>query len=417
MAEDPLSLVCIEPHFPGRLGATADWLVRRRGYRCQFYCTTADPPDCWPPSAGRGLEVVQYKVGGVARETAVPWTRALERGLCYSYGCFEALHARRPRPVDLVLGRSDSLGSTLFATVVTGALPGVPVVNVFDYWMAPYANDLTAEIAPAAPPEYFHWRRTACAYDLLELEAAAGAWTHTAWQRDLFPPPYRDDFLVLHDGVDAPPARPAGGPRVVAGRAVPEGVRVVTFVARSLDQLRGFDRFVSLANRLLAARRDLLFVVVGDPVVRRALDVRYHNQDYRQAVLRQEPPADESRFWFLGRMAPATAAEVLAASDLHVYPSRPYPVARSLLEAMAAGRAVLAWDTEPVREVLAHGRSGLLVGDADEAARQALRVLGDPAAHQALGEAAAAVVRERYARDVTLPRLAAWLGRLAGGGA
>jgi glycosyltransferase involved in cell wall biosynthesis len=205
---------------------------------------------------------------------------------------------------------------------------------------------------------------------------------------------------------------------VVAGRAVPDGVRVVTFVARSLDQLRGFDRFVSLANRLLAARRDLLFVVVGESVVRRALDVRYHNQDYRQAVLQQEPPADESRFWFLGRVAPPAVAEVLAASDLHVYPSRPYPVARSLLEAMAAGRTVLAWDAEPVREVLAHGRSGLLVGgDPDEAARQALRVLDNLAAHRPLGEAAAAAVRERYDRDVALPRLVAWLGRLAGGGA
>jgi glycosyltransferase involved in cell wall biosynthesis len=414
MAEDPLSLVCIEPHFPGQLGATADWLVRRRGYRCQFYCNTADTPDCWPPSAGRGLEVVRFNVGGVALETAVPWTRALERSLCYSYGCYEVLDARRPRPVDLVLGRSDSLGSTLFATV---ALPGVPVVNLFDYWMAPHANDLTAEIAPAAPPEYFHWRRTAHAYDLLELEGAAGAWTHTAWQRDLFPPQYRDDFLVLHDGVDVHAARPAGGPRAVAGREVPAGVRVVTFVARFLDQLRGFDRFVSLANHLLAVRRDVLFIVVGDPVVRRALDVRYHNQDYRQAVLRQEPPADESRFWFLGRVTPITVAEVLAVSDLHVYASRPYTVARSLLEAMAAGRVVLAWDTEPVREVLEHGRSALLVGgDPDDAARQALRVLDDPAAHRPLGEAAAAVVGERYDRNVTLPRLAAWLGRLAGGG-
>ena len=149
---------------------------------------------------------------------------------------------------------------------------------------------------------------------------------------------------------------------------MPDGVRVVTFVARCLDQLRGFDRFITLANRLLAARRDLLFVVVGDPVVRRALDVCHHGQDYREVVLRREPLADEARFWFLGAVTPATVAEVLAVSDLHVYPSRPYPVARSLLEAMAAGRVVLAWDTEPVREVLTHGRSALLVkGDDPEA--------------------------------------------------
>ena len=112
-----------------------------------------------------------------------------------------------------------------------------------------------------------------------------------------------------------------------------------------------------------------MFVVAGDPVVRRALDVRHHGQDYRQAVLTREPPADESRFWFLGMVPPATVADLLAVSDLHVYPSRPYPVARSLVEAMAAGRTVLVWDTEPVREILTHGESALLVkaDDADAA--------------------------------------------------
>jgi glycosyltransferase involved in cell wall biosynthesis len=416
MADDPLSLVCIEPHFPGRLGATADWLVRRRGYRCQFYCTTADAPASWPQAGGRGLDVVRFNVGGVARETAVPWTRSLERSLCYSFGCFEVLDARRPRPVDLVLGRSGFLGSTLFAPV---ALPGVPVVNLFDYWMTPDANDLAGEMSPDAPPDYFHWRRTANAYELLELESAAAAWTHTAWQRDLFPVEYRDAFLVLHDGIAVPAARSANTPRLVAGRMVPDDVRIITFVARCLDQLRGFDRFVTLANHLLAQRRDLLFVVAGDPVVRRSLDVRYHNQNYRQVVCSAQPLADETRFWFLGAVSPATVAELLAVSDLHVYSSRPYPVARSLLEAMAAGRVVLAWDNEPVREIITDGRSGLLVpqDDPDAAVGAALRVLADPPGHRPLGEAAAAEVREKYDRDVTLPRLAAWLSRLAGGGA
>ncbi len=415
MPDDPLSLVCIEPHFPGRLGATADWLVRRRGYRCQFYCATSDPPVSWPPSAGRGMEVIRFNVGGVARETAVPWTRSLERSLCYSFGCYEVLDARRPRPVDLVLGRSGSLGSTLFAPA---AMPGVPVVNLFDYWMAPHANDLAGEMPPETPPDYFHWRRTAHAYDLLELEAAAGAWTHTAWQRDLFPAEYRDRFLVLHDGVAVPAVRRAERARRVAGRAVPDDAFIITFVASCLDLLRGFDRFVALANRLLAERRDLLFVIAGAPMVRRSLDVRFHNQDFRQVVLSRQPLADESRFWFLGAVPPLTVAELLAVSDLHVYPSRPYPVARSLLEAMAAGRVVLAWDTEPVREIFTQGDNGLLVanGDPDAPVREALRVLADPAGYRPLGAAARATVRERYDRDITLPRLAAWLSRLAGGG-
>ena len=67
MAQDPLNLLCVEPRFPGRLGAVADWLVRRRGYRCWFYCHQADPPELWPEATGRGLEVVAFPVGGVAR--------------------------------------------------------------------------------------------------------------------------------------------------------------------------------------------------------------------------------------------------------------------------------------------------------------------------------------------------------------
>src|SRR6185436_19969160 len=106
MSQDPLHLVCIEPRFPGRLGAVADWLVRKRGYRCWFYCNTADAPEQWPESVGKGMDVVTFGVGGVAREPSAAWTRGLERGLCYAYGCWEVLGPRPPRPVDLVLCRS-----------------------------------------------------------------------------------------------------------------------------------------------------------------------------------------------------------------------------------------------------------------------------------------------------------------------
>ena len=54
------------------------------------------------------------------------------------------------------------------------------------------------------PPAYFHWRRSANAIELLDLEQCDLAWTPTHWQRHLFPAEYRDDFWVQHDGVDTP---------------------------------------------------------------------------------------------------------------------------------------------------------------------------------------------------------------------
>src|SRR4029077_4930244 len=93
----------------------------------------------------------------------------------------------------------------------------------------------------------------------------------------------------------------------------------------------------------------------------------------------------------LGPATAAVVAEVLAASDLHVSPGRPYPVARSLLEAMGAGCVVLASATAPPRDVLRHGQNGLLPdpGAPESIVRQALAVLDNPAAHRPLGAAAA----------------------------
>lgn len=412
MPQDPLNLLCIEPRFPGRLGAVADWLVRRRGYRCWFYFNSAEPREHWPESVGHGMELVQFNVGGVAREPSVHWTRQLERGLCYAYGCWEVLDARRPRPVDLVLGRSAGLGSTLFAPVY---LPGVPIVNLFDYFYHPHANDLADEAGPEAPVEYAHWRLSANAMELLDLENGVTPWTLTDWQRDLYPAEYRDDFELHYDGVDTQRfRRHTVGPRVVAGRTISAETRVVSFVARHLDRTRGFERFMELANRLLRARPDVLCVVIGGSPVDRGLDVQFYHQDYRAHVLSETPPHDPDRIWFLGSVSPGVVAELLAVSDLHVYPSRPYVISRSVVEAMSAGCVVLAADTGPVREFLTHGQTGLLLppSDIDTWGQQALAVLDDPAAHRRLGEAAAELVRERFDREVTLPSLATLFDQL-----
>ncbi len=105
----------------------------------------------------------------------------------------------RPRPIDLIVGRSAGLGSSLFAPVYW---PAAPVVNFLDYYYHAHRNDLADEAGPETPPAYFHWRRSMAAIELLDLEQATLGWTPTDWQRGLFPAEYRDGFLVLHDGVD-----------------------------------------------------------------------------------------------------------------------------------------------------------------------------------------------------------------------
>src|SRR5262245_53377991 len=387
MAQDPLHVLWVEPHFPGRLGALADLLVRRRGYRCHFYCHSTDPRDHWPPSVGQGLEVQVFGVGGVAREPAVSWSRTLERSLCYAYGCWEVLEARRPKPIDLVVGRSAGLGSKLFVPVY---VPGAPLVSLVDYYWHPRQYDLADEMEADTPAAYRHWRRSANAIELLDLEACTLGWTPTNWQRDLFPPEYRDELWVQHDGVDTIRLRGSSlherraGRRLIAGRVVLDGYRVVSFVARSLDRLRGFDRFWQTANALLRARSNVVCLIVGDRVVHRGLDVQFNNRDYLAHLEEQEPAFDVDRLWFVPRGPRGVVTDVLSASDVHFALDRPYPLARSMLEAMAAGCVVIASDTAPHREVISQGQNGLLVDATDlpSLVRHSQVILDDPVAYR-----------------------------------
>ncbi len=402
MAQPPLDLLCIEPTFPGRLGGVADWLVRRRGYRARFYCRHAAPRDHWPESTGRGIEVVAFGVGGVAAGPDYAWPRVLERGLCYAYGCWEVLDARRPRPVDVILGRSAGLGSTLFAPV---AFPSAPIVQLFDSYHDPARAEPEIDAPPDGRPEADRLRRLAAnAVELLDLENGVTPWTPTEYQRGLFPAAYRGDFVVLHDGVETRglPAR-GRGRLVIGGRTIPEDAPVVTYVAGSTGPRRGFDRFVGLVGRLHRESPGLVAVALAAGA-----------GDETAATLDGVPGLDRDRLWLLGPVPPAEVRRVLARGDLHVDPSRPGPASRSLVEAMAAGSAVLAQDSEAAREIVEDGVSGRIAGDSDALFHLARHLLSDRDAARTLGDAAAERIRDGYSRDVTLPRLADLFGRLAG---
>ena len=68
--------------------------------------------------------------------------------------------------------------------------------------------------------------------------------------------------------------------------------------------------------------------------------------------------------------------------------------------------------------MMVDGENGLLVDffDVDRLARRAVEVLRDPTAFRTLGERGAALIAERYALGVTLPRLVGLFERVVHGG-
>jgi glycosyltransferase involved in cell wall biosynthesis len=195
---------------------------------------------------------------------------------------------------------------------------------------------------------------------------------------------------VVPDGlaVDGPAPDPAPS-RAALG--VSQAREVVAVLGR-ISGWKGQDVLVrALAEPPLRRRPGLVAVVAGDP---------WHGEQRHLRELLELA----RRLGVADRVAHVgfrpDVEHVYGAADVVVVPSKqPDPLPNAALEAAAAGCCVVACDHGGLPEILSDGVTGVLVAPRDPAAlADALaRLLDDPARRRALGAAAAADVRARYA--------------------
>lgn len=96
--------------------------------------------------------------------------------------------------------------------------------------------------------------------------------------------------------------------------------------------------------------------------------------------------------------------EVLAACDLFALPSIQEGFPMVILEALAAGKAVVASEVGAIPDVIRHGATGLLVppGDAEALADALCLLIEDEGARQRLGQSGRELVREAYDFERTI---------------
>ena len=109
--------------------------------------------------------------------------------------------------------------------------------------------------------------------------------------------------------------------------------------------------------------------------------------------------------------------ELLAASDVFVFPSLWEGLGGSVLEAMALGLPIVASDLESVREVVDEGRNADLVppDDVDELATAIDAILGDPDRARSYGQASRHMFEARYTLDRTTRAMISLYESLIGG--
>lgn len=99
---------------------------------------------------------------------------------------------------------------------------------------------------------------------------------------------------------------------------------------------------------------------------------------------------------------------LLADTDVFILPSFSEGLPMAIIEAFAAGIAVIATPVNAVVDVVQNERNGLLVepGDVDAIATAILRLVEDPQLRQRLGETARQDHKERYDQSAFMERLA-----------
>lgn len=193
---------------------------------------------------------------------------------------------------------------------------------------------------------------------------------------------------LIRGGID--PSRIRSATRAnLASFGIPIDAPTVLWVGR-LDPVKGLGVLLDAFARV-RADVDAHLLIAGDGPLREQLE--------SDALARGS--GSGSSVHFLG--ARDDVPSLLRSVGAFVFPSRTEGLPNALLEAMAAGKAIVTTDVPGCRDLISDGQNGLLVsyGNAGELARAIRSVLSDRVLAQRLGERAFRDVDEKWHINAT----------------
>jgi glycosyltransferase involved in cell wall biosynthesis len=195
--------------------------------------------------------------------------------------------------------------------------------------------------------------------------------------------------VVIPNAIELPPA---GLPSRRAELTWP-GDAIIVGVVAALRPEKGHRTFLRAAALAARGNARLRFLLIGDGAERATL---------------QSLAADlgiAERVHFAGDQT--DVPNWIAAMDIAVLPSDFESLPNAVLEAMAAGKPVVATRVGGTPDVVAEGRTGHLVdvGDAAAMAQRIEELAASPGARAALGAAGRSEVERRFLPRVVVPRL------------
>ena len=251
---------------------------------------------------------------------------------------------------------------------------------------------------------------------LLAMEASDHLWAPSQWQAGLLPSFRKPACSVIHEGIDTTLVCPDQNAQFhFRDLQLTAKDSVLTYVARNLEPYRGFHIFMRALPEIMDKNPQTQVVIVGGDEV--SYGTRPVGEENWRAKMMAEVGGNipSQRLHFVGKLPYDQYLSLLQISSAHVYLTYPFVLSWSCLEAMSAGCAVIASQTQPVEEVISHGVNGLLVDFFDHSALagQVSYALQHQDEFLAMRKAARETIKSRYdLHRICLPQQAAMIRSL-----
>lgn len=306
---------------------------------------------------------------------------------------------------DLICAHS-GWGSSLF---IKDVFPKAKLISYFEWYYDCHGKDdefLEGKHCSLDNELSVRMKNTPILHDLAAMD-----WGQcpTRFQHNRFPKQFQERISVLHDGVDIDMFKPEDPDekirlKVTDGKELTSDDEVISYVARGMEEYRGFPQFMEAVSKLQKIRPHLHVVILGRDRVAYG-NKRKDGRTFKQWAM-DEFDFDHSRLHMMDLQPVTYFRDLVKITKAHIYLTVPFVLSWSLLETMGAGALLIGSDTPPVRELITHGKNGLLVDFFDVDAQVDLinKVLNKPAEYDVLRMAARKTIVSKYATRDILPK-------------
>lgn len=250
---------------------------------------------------------------------------------------------RALQPVANLLGHARAAGRKLRALADSGFQPRLVIAHP-GWGGAVPLREVFPDVPMIAYCEFF--RDTGTTMDAMgmwhmqaALDQAAAGVSPTNWQRGTFPAAHQPKIRVIHDGIDTRRLHPDPLARFELPDLTMLSARdkIVTYVARGLEPMRGFPEFLYAVPRILGQVPDAKIIIVGGE--RAQYGPEPEGGGSHRAALVRDMGMNDPRVHFLGRIRYQDFIRLMQITTAHVYSSRPFVLSWSVIEAMSLGRS------------------------------------------------------------------------------